>query len=344
MFWDSVRLGFILAVLAGALIYSSRCLALTGRAMQEQFGVQEPPVSENGVCTGHIGALPSFEATPPSVGTHLVRVSLPFAPAGLPAEMGLCASCGGADVIADVRSLTYHPGRPRSVRRALVTFPFNFADTTKCAFKLALTPPEEGTHGGDVTEEDNGLKIALGSLAIHVGPDTVTWRMKAGETWQANLIAPPRSSSEFVAETVEAGPHYVWVRLLLPDPDWPRIVEVQADCLGTVAIQGHVQRRAEGDATAPDLGLASQRPRTSGGNRARVCGRRTVCGHRIGRSDSRHVSRSPIDPPGKRGEHRGRTEVSALYGRRGCAVPEHGLAAGGGRGWACVQHAPKRAA
>ncbi len=254
MFGDSVRLGFILAVLAGALICSSRCHALTGWAMQEQFGVHEPPVSENGVCAGHIGALPSFEATPPSVGTHLVRVSLPFVPAALPAEMGLCASCGGADVIADVRPLTYHPGRPRSIRRALVTFPFNFADTTKCAFKLALTPPQEGTHGGDVTEEDNGLGISLGPLTIHVGPDTVTWRMKAGETWQASLIAPPRSSSEFVAETVEAGQHYVWVRLLLSDPDWPRIIEVQADCLGTVAIQGHVQRRAEGDATAPDLG------------------------------------------------------------------------------------------
>ena len=211
-------------------------------------------MSENGVCAGHIGALPSFEATPPSIGTHLVRVSLPFAPAALPAGMGLCASCGGVDVVADVRPLTYHPGRPRSVRRALVTFPFDFADTTTHDFRLALTPPEEGTHGSDVTEQGNGLEIALGTLAIHVGPDTVSWSIDARERWQADLIAPPRSSGEFVAETVEAGQHYVWVRLLLPDPDWPRIIEVQADCLGTVAIQGHVQRRAESDATAPDLG------------------------------------------------------------------------------------------
>ena len=265
MFLADARLGLVLAVMAGALLFSARCGALTGRAMQEQFGFREPPVSEAGVCKGRIGDLPSFQITPPSAGTHLVRVSLPFAPAVLPAGMGLRASCGGAGVVADVRALTYHPGRPRSVRRALVTFPFRFTSATAHPFELVLRPPEEGGRGAEVAEQEGGIQIALGSLSIDVGADRVAWTTGAGQTWQADLIAPSRSSGELVAETIETGQHYVWVRLLLPDPDWPRIVEVQADCFGTVAIQAHVQRRVEGDATAPDLGWQLTAPGLAAG-------------------------------------------------------------------------------
>lgn len=254
MFLKSPRSSRVLLVLVAALGFASSSPALSGRTMQERFGAHEPPVCTDGVCAGSIGALPSFEATPPSAGAHLVRVSLPFAPAALPTEMGLRASCEGVEIVADVRPLTYHPGRPRSVRRAMITFPFNFTDTKTRAFKLALHQPEDDKHRADVTEQDDGLQVVLGTLAIHLSSDTVSWRIEAGERWEASLIAPPRSSGEWVAETIEAGRHYVWVRLLLPDADWPRIIEVQADCLGAVALQGHVQRLAEGEGTASDLG------------------------------------------------------------------------------------------
>ena len=63
-----------------------------------------------------------------------------------------------------------------------------------------------------------------------------------GRTIVANLIAPSVANGQAVlGEIIEQGEHYLWLRLLVYDPRWPRIIEVRADSLGTLAVQAHVQ-------------------------------------------------------------------------------------------------------
>jgi dienelactone hydrolase len=221
----------------------------------DRFRFTEPLVEASGVCEGTIGALPAFTVTSDKPGTRLVRVSLPFAPASLPVEMGLTARAGTTDAPADVRGLTRHPGQPSSVRRAIVTFPFAFADTNPVSFSLILTgapkdPREEPalTSDGSYAFGFNGSQFAFGSSGIVI-------ETAHGPTWRATLLAPSQiepGAARF--EVVESSTHYLWVRLLAPDTKWPRIIEVRASSDGTVILQLHVQRLDEGDAYAPDLG------------------------------------------------------------------------------------------
>jgi dienelactone hydrolase len=103
-------------------------------------------------------------------------------------------------------------------------------------------------------ENNSRYRVEVGSVILILAPDEVGIGTDKA-SWRATLIAPQRVNPQpAVPEVVEWGQHYCWVRLLEPDTDWPRIIEVLIDSLGTVAVQAHVQRLGKGDVAAPDLG------------------------------------------------------------------------------------------
>lgn len=217
----------------------------------DRFSFRQPPVSEEGVCVGEVGKLPSFTVTPAKPGEQLVRVSLPFAPAALPKGMGIIATSGKTAVLCDVHPLSYHPGQPQSVRRALVTLVYDFTSLEPVAFALGLA---HGSAQEWRIAENAPITIQFVDRGFVIAPDSVQCTSSASR-WEARIIAPALSPGcTPKLEVIESGMRYLWLRLLCPDPDWPRIVELRVDALGTVALRAHVQRLGKGDAYAPDLG------------------------------------------------------------------------------------------
>ncbi|HUW59954.1 MAG TPA: dienelactone hydrolase family protein [Candidatus Bathyarchaeia archaeon] len=218
-----------------------------------RFRFEEPPVEQVGVCTGTVGALPSFKVQPSQPGQCLVRVSLPFAAAALPDGMGLTVHAAGGEVAPDLRVLTRHPGTPSSIRRAIITFPYNFPELGPHKFNLTLAPAQPAPRK-QMTQDGDAWTAQLGDTSVSIRRDRVAVSL-AGQRFAARLIAPACASNETpVPEVVEWDNYYAWLRLLAPDHRWPRIIEVRIDFTGNVAVQAHVQRLEKGDATAPELG------------------------------------------------------------------------------------------
>jgi len=253
-------LGGLFAVLAVGLVLSARHADAAAEGVDHQaadwvsrFGFSPPTAGTEGLCPPGGAGLPTFTVVPAAVGRQLVRISLPFAPGTYPADLGLVVRADGQQIAPDVRVLTYHPGRPRFVRRAIVTFLFSFPDSAARSFETALTTCPAGrvgpsTRPGGLEEHIGGLTLKLGEASLEVGGPN-------GAAWRAELIAPARQWSVApTVEVIERGEHYLWVRLLVPDALWPRIVELRADGLGTVALRASVQRLESGDGYAPDLG------------------------------------------------------------------------------------------
>ncbi|MDH7602280.1 MAG: alpha/beta hydrolase family protein [Armatimonadota bacterium] len=213
-----------------------------------------PPESEmQGVCALGSGPLPIFSVKPAKPGKQLVRVSLPFAPGTYPAELGLVVTSGDFTAQPDVRVLTYHPGKPRCVRRAVISFPYSFPDSAEVRFALKLAPGRQAALPSPKRAWEHSERI--GDVEIVIRPGSVEVRRDGNAMWSAELIAPPRKSETLpLAEVIERGNHYIWFRLLVPDSAYPRIIEVRADSVGTVAVKAHVQRLEPGDSYAPDLG------------------------------------------------------------------------------------------
>ncbi|MGB9626847.1 MAG: hypothetical protein ACPMAQ_18495, partial [Phycisphaerae bacterium] len=249
--------GALIPVLAIGLLLSARSADAAAEAVDEQaadwvsrFAFSPPAVGTEGLCPPSGDGLARFTVRPAAVGRQLVRISLPFAPGTYPAGLGLAVRADGQEITPDVRVLTYHPGRPRFVRRAIVTFPFSFSDSAARSFGVTLRacPADragQATRPGGFEERFGGLTLKLGEASLEIGGPN-------GEVWRAELIAPGRQwSVSPVVEVVERGEHYLWVRLLVPDAVWPRIVELRADSLGTVALRASVQRLESGDGYAP---------------------------------------------------------------------------------------------
>ena len=229
----------------------------------KRFGFVPPSASTGGVCAPSGDALPAFTVTPAAAGRQLVRGSIPFAAGTFPAQLGLAVRCGDQELVPDVRPLTFHPGRPASVRRAIVTFPFDFPDTASGEFTLVLRPgkhvdlPKPTTNDAFATRIGS-VELRLTDTAVEVKPD-------GEEPWRFELIAPARTwNITPTVEVIEQGEHHLWARMLIPDADWPRIIEVRADSLGTVAARLHLQHLAEGDERAPDTGWRITGPRMDG--------------------------------------------------------------------------------
>ncbi|GIV17485.1 MAG: hypothetical protein KatS3mg022_2920 [Armatimonadota bacterium] len=179
--------------------------------------------------------------TPHTRGRQLVRQSLPF-PAGFLREgQSLLVSDAKNDIAASVRVLTQHP-RDRSARRAMVTFVYTFESTAPARFQLTAAPEES----------DSSLSFPV---TVHVRGERVTIAYEDGATFTAQLLAPQRSTSQRArVETIEENTHFLWLRVILPDPQWTRIIEVRADVLGGVAVIAHLQRHLPGDGYAPPFG------------------------------------------------------------------------------------------
>lgn len=186
---------------------------------------------------------------PAANGPQLIRVSLPLPPGWCHENESLRVSApsGAKPLLADVRPLAWHPapaGTDRSIRRALITFPWTFASTQPLAFDLQPVPadsprPTRSPGHAHFTLSEGTLNLEW----PHRGPVRV------------ELIAPPRTSHEPPRlETVETNASFHWVRWHLPDPEWPRIIELRADALGGVVVIAHLQQQRTNDPFAPALG------------------------------------------------------------------------------------------
>ncbi len=187
----------------------------------------------------------AFTLTPAEAGPQLVRLSLPFSPGFLKLGQGLKVSAGRVTSPIAIRPLTFYPASGRelpSVRRGLVAFPWTFTGKQPVPFVL---------HPSQIASEPAARFPAL----ISVAGDKVTVAYTNGPRLEASLIAPARISTTSVDfEQVESNAFFCWSRYSFADPEWPRIIEVRADCLGGILIQAHLQRGLPGDSRAPDLG------------------------------------------------------------------------------------------
>lgn len=183
--------------------------------------------------------------TPAAAGDQLVRTSLPL-PRGLLREgQQLVVSDGRRKVAAAVRPLSWHPVKneePKSVRRALVTFPYSFA--TSAAVTFSMRP---------VASDKPAARVLPVTAALQGETVTLTW--KNGKRVEASLLAPARTSTEAPRlEVVEDNDAYRWQRWHFPDPQWPRIIELRCDARGGVVLVAHLQRNLPEDGRAPDIG------------------------------------------------------------------------------------------
>ncbi len=183
--------------------------------------------------------------TPAASGRQLVRFSLAL-PKGLMAEgQTLVATAGRKQVVPGVRVLTWHPAAPtgpKFARRALVTFPFEFAGSAPVQFTFKARnagPPKPKPFPVEAT----------------VNTEQITLAYRGGPTIRARLTAPPRTTNTPPrVELVESNAFFRWQRLHFDDPSWPRVIEVRSDALGGVAVVAHLQRNLPGDGRAPDFG------------------------------------------------------------------------------------------
>ena len=155
------------------------------------------------------------------------------------------ANDGHGRVELAVRPISWHPikpGEPKSVRRAMVTFPYTFKALSPVQFTLRPTNARtKHPSRSPVKFECRGEKIVV--------------RYQKGPELELDLLAPARSSREAPRlEVVESNAFYRWERFHLPDSQWPRIIEVRADALGEVVVVAHLQRNLPGDGRAPDFG------------------------------------------------------------------------------------------
>ena len=189
----------------------------------------------------------SFTVTPAAPGRQLVRASLPFVPGFLADDHALRFTAGEREVRPAIRPLSWYPASGagiRSVRRALVTFPFDFPTRAPVRFhaRPAADSPADSPRRWPVEVRCEGSRL------------TVEYRR--GPRVEARWIGPSPEAPEAPPriELVESNACFLWRRFEFPDPRWPRVVEVREDLLGGVTVVAHVQRRLEGDGRAPDLG------------------------------------------------------------------------------------------
>ena len=207
----------------------------------------------------------TFTVAVPAAGSHLVRVSLPFAPADLFEGQSLAAHIAGQVIPADTRILTHYPGQPAAARRAIITFPFTFADTAALAVQLhrvVASSPARLT----VAADGQSATIDFGDAARCAINANEIALSGAGHTLSLRPVGLSAPTQPARIEVVEHGNHYVWLRLHTAGEEGPRILDLRADALGTLALSLQIQRAASGDGYAPAFGwTASGVPLTQDG-------------------------------------------------------------------------------
>lgn len=207
----------------------------------------------------------TFTVAVPAAGSHLVRVSLPFAPADLFEGQSLAAHIAGQVIPADTRILTHYPGQPAAARRAIITFPFTFADTAALAVQLhrvVASSPARLT----VAADGQSATIDFGDAARCAINANEIALSGAGHTLSLRPVGLSAPTQPARIEVVEHGNHYVWLRLHTAGEEGPRILDLRADALGTLALSLQIQRATSGDGYAPAFGwTASGVPLTQDG-------------------------------------------------------------------------------
>src|SRR5438552_4720755 len=188
-----------------------------------------------------------FEATitPAAAGPQFVRTSLPL-PRGLLHEgETLLANDGHHKIEVAVRNLCWHPTNSferRSMRRAMVTFPYTFKNVAPAHFAFRPATPKT-------------KKTSKPAIEFEFLEHKLIVKYAAGPVLNMRLIAPARTSTDAPRrELVESNAFYLWERIHLPDPHWPSVIEVRASSLGEVVVIGHLQRKLPEDGRAPDFG------------------------------------------------------------------------------------------
>ena len=214
--------------------------------------------------------------TPALAGRQLVRFSLPLPRGMVPDGHGLVVADSRQKIGAAIRPLTWYPqeGREsRCVRRGLLTFVYDFADTDPVAFQLQ---PATGT----VAATDFPVTVEVDEAQAYV-------RYADGTVLAAELLAPERTATTAPrVETVEDNACYRWQRFHLSDAQWPRVVEVRSDVLGGVVLVAHLQRLLPENGYTPDLGWRVACP--DGPARLRVGGEAVDVGQQAAGHDFSH--------------------------------------------------------
>ncbi|MCC7374372.1 MAG: dienelactone hydrolase family protein [Verrucomicrobiales bacterium] len=205
-----------------------------------------------------------FTVTPAATGPQLVRTSLPFPPGLLPTnsipEITAISSTATSTVaIAALRVLSLHPVEPPTpptIRRGLISFLHTFRDSSPVRFELQPSPTDAPADVPDRLADLNDFPVTC-SLA----PEGVQLRWTNGTALDLTLVAPglaPRGNGTTNPpprlEEVEHHPLFRWQRLHVPDPDWPRVIEIRLDRQGTVSVTAHLQRGLTNGVFAPDFG------------------------------------------------------------------------------------------
>jgi hypothetical protein len=187
----------------------------------------------------------TMTVTPAANGEQLIRTSLPLPRGWLPEGQTFSVTDGKRKFAAAIRPLSWHPminGEPKSVRRALVTFPFSFPTAAPVKFALRPVAPKKS-------------RVRALPVTAALRDETIALAWKNGQRVELSLLAPARTSTEAPRlEVVEDNEAYRWQRWHFPDPQWPRIIELRCDALGGVVLVAHLQRNLPEDGRAPDFG------------------------------------------------------------------------------------------
>ncbi len=234
-----------------------------------RYRFAEIPRGTTAVVSAH-APLPDFAVIPASTGLQMVRVSVPFPPGALHSDLTVRIPSAKGEITPDIRVLTFHPGTPKYVRRAILTFPYEFETKKPVSFQPILSVLQSDSpkvREAIESGESGVIEISCGNSLLRVHRGKITGVLADGSEWTAELIAPACSWPERpVVETVERGEYYVWIRIFVPDPQWPRILEIRMDSAGSAAVVSYMQRIAGQDGFVPNYGW-----RISGLKATRFC-------------------------------------------------------------------------
>lgn len=184
--------------------------------------------------------------TPSASGQQLVRASIPLPRGFLLPQQKMIASIGGQAQSVAVRALGTYPNDP-SVRRALVTWPQTFESFEPVVVELKAVGAD--SHQTETKPRFSEIQLDGDRVQIRSNRQRVS-------TLEAKIVAPAlvSTNADPRIEIVESNEYFDWRRYHVDDPQWPRIVEIRQDILGTVALRLHVQSRQLDRHRAPDLG------------------------------------------------------------------------------------------
>ncbi len=186
------------------------------------------------------------------IGRRFVRVSVTL-PFGFlrEGEGILLKDAEGRLLRFDYRVLTTYGGEPKYVRSVVLSFIDEFLSGTK---EYYLVKGDKLGVGGKNAEGSSG--IFIGSNEFVFDGEKLIVSTSSGVVEMCPFVNVERVDKEAViTEVVESGEFYKWIRWLVWDRRYPRILELRANLLGQFALKLSVQRVAEEDGYAPEFGV-----------------------------------------------------------------------------------------